>query len=137
MPEHLFVYGSLRSESPHPLARKLASQARLIGQGSTQGTLYDLGRYPGAMFGADHKGAVIGEVFALRGNDRLLRDLDAHEGIAEEGAMFARVEVELTVDSFAQVKAYAYALNRAPHRPRPIASGDWIAHLRMRARPAR
>jgi gamma-glutamylcyclotransferase (GGCT)/AIG2-like uncharacterized protein YtfP len=135
MKEHLFVYGSLRSESPHPLARKLASQARLIGRGGAQGTLYDLGRYSGAMFGA--RGTVIGEVFELPGNDRLLNDLDAYERIAEEGAMFARVEVEANLDTGSKLKAFAYALSRAPHRPRPVASGDWIAHLRMRARPAR
>jgi gamma-glutamylcyclotransferase (GGCT)/AIG2-like uncharacterized protein YtfP len=137
MPEHLFVYGSLRSESPHPMARKLASQARLIGRGSAQGTLYDLGRYSGAMFGADHKGAVIGEVFELPSNDRLLRDLDAYEGIAEEGAMFTRVEVEANLDTGSKLKAFAYALGRAPHRPRPVANGDWLAHFRMRARPPR
>ena len=60
MPSHLFVYGSLRSESAHPMARRLRVSARLIGKGSARGVLYDLGAYSGARFGPEHKRDVIG-----------------------------------------------------------------------------
>ena len=63
MTEFLFVYGTLRSEFPHPLAKRLSTQAKLIGKGSTPGLLYDFGWYPGAKFDPNSRTHVIGEVF--------------------------------------------------------------------------
>ena len=56
-PKLLFVYGSLRTESPHPFAVKLRNQGRLLGKGTAPGILYDLGRYPAACLGASIKAA--------------------------------------------------------------------------------
>ena len=85
MPQHLFVYGTLRSEFPHPLALRLKSQAKLVGKGSAPGVLYDFGWYPGAVFDADARTRVIGDVFALKNAERLLAQLDHYEGTAEPG----------------------------------------------------
>ena len=82
MPDHLFVYGTLRAESAHPMAHRLKVGARHIGKGSTPGLLYDFGSWPGAFFGPEEKYRVIGNVFALGPNPRLLADLDKYEGIA-------------------------------------------------------
>ena len=46
MPEHIFVYGTLRAESAHPMAHRLRVGARHIGKGSTPGLLYDFGSWP-------------------------------------------------------------------------------------------
>ena len=98
MTEFLFVYGTLRSEFPHPLAKRLSTQAKLIGKGSTPGLLYDFGWYPGAKFDAGARTHVIGEVFSLKNAARLLAELDHYEGTAEPGNAFRRVPVKVRLD---------------------------------------
>lgn len=83
MPQHLFVYGTLRFEYPNPLALKLKSQAIFIDEGSAPGVLYDLGWYPGAVFNADARTRVIGEIYALGNAERLMAQLDDYEAIPE------------------------------------------------------
>jgi gamma-glutamylcyclotransferase (GGCT)/AIG2-like uncharacterized protein YtfP len=138
MPPHLFVYGTLRSEFPHPLALRLKSQAKLVGKGSTPGILYDFGRYPGAMFRADGRSRVIGEVFALRNAMRLLAELDDYEGTADPGNPFRRVPIKVRLDRGGAVDAWSYEMREPPERRRLIESGDFILHWRLRqGRPMR
>jgi gamma-glutamylcyclotransferase (GGCT)/AIG2-like uncharacterized protein YtfP len=135
MPNQLFVYGTLRSQSGHPMARRLARQARLIGKGSAPGALYDLGAYPGAVFSPDRKRQVTGEIFALTSGGRLLRLLDAYEGCASEDAAetaLRRIEIEVRLPTGSTVEAWTYALETAPAKARWIDGGDWILHLRSR-----
>ena len=80
MTEFLFVYGTLRSEFPHPLAKRLSTQAKFVGKGSTPGLLYDFGWYPGAKFDPHARTHVIGEVFSLKNAERLLAELDREFG---------------------------------------------------------
>ena len=110
MPQHLFVYGTLRSEFPHPLARRLKAQAKLVGKGSTPGVLYDFGWYPGAKFEADSSSRVIGEVFSLKNAERLLAELDHYEGTAEPGNAFRRVPVKVRMDGGRTVDAWSYEM---------------------------
>jgi gamma-glutamylcyclotransferase (GGCT)/AIG2-like uncharacterized protein YtfP len=136
-PKHLFVYGSLRSESPHPLAIKLRSQGRLLGKGSARGVLYDLGRYPAAMFGSEHKSRVIGEIFELPRDGRLLRELDYFEGTEEPGSPLSRIEIEMLLEEGSLLRLETYALGAPPPIRRVIESGDWIAHSLNRSNIAR
>lgn len=139
MPNHLFVYGTLRSESHHPLARRLKAQAKLLGKASASGILYDLGHYPGAVFRPEGKERVIGDVFALRNAERLLEQLDGYEAAGDPGApLFTRVPIKVRLDGGRVVDSWTYELSEAPARPRQIDSGDFIAHRRLRAgRPLR
>jgi gamma-glutamylcyclotransferase (GGCT)/AIG2-like uncharacterized protein YtfP len=138
MLEHLFVYGTLRSEFPQPLALRLKSQAKLVGKGSTPGILYDFGWYPGAKFDADARSRVIGEVFALKNAERLLAELDHYEGTAEPGNAFRRVPVKVRLDRGGAVDAWSYEMGESTARRRPIESGDFILHWRLRqGRPMR
>jgi gamma-glutamylcyclotransferase (GGCT)/AIG2-like uncharacterized protein YtfP len=135
MPIHLFVYGTLRRASGHPLARRLGARGRLIGEGEAQGTLYDLGAYPGALFDPACAHRVVGEVYALHASDPLLRAIDVYEGCAEgeaTNAGFRRNPLQVTLPGGRQVEAWSYGLAARPPRPRPIASGDWITHLAIR-----
>ena len=135
MPQHLFVYGTLRSDSPHPLAQRLQAQATLVGKASASGLLYDLGRYPGALFRSEGRERIVGEVFALRNVERLLEQLDAYEGVVDPGSpSFQRIEIKVRLDRGGMIDAWAYGLTEAPARPRRIQSGD----LRLReGRPVR
>jgi gamma-glutamylcyclotransferase (GGCT)/AIG2-like uncharacterized protein YtfP len=140
MPDHLFVYGTLRAESGHPMARRLRVGAKLLGRGSAPGALYDFGDYPGALFAADARYRVIGDVFKLGPNPRLLADLDKYEGVvpgedeepARTDGLFERILVAIRLDKGDSIQAWTYALKRAP-RARLIGTGDFIADRRLRA----
>ncbi len=127
MSDHLFVYGTLRSESTHPMAGRLRAGAKLIGRGSTSGLLYDLGAYPGAVFAPGERRRVIGEVFWLGANARLLASLDRYEGVTgASDDMLSRLLVEIRLDHGGIVEAWAYGLRATP-RARLIGTGDFIA----------
>lgn len=133
--DHLFVYGTLRSESTHPMAGRLRSGARLIGKGSTSGLLYDFGGYPGAVFVSGERRRVVGEVFRLGKNTKLLADLDRYEGIAgADDDMLSRILTEVRLDRGGIVEAWAYGLREMP-RARLIGTGDFIADRRSRTQP--
>jgi gamma-glutamylcyclotransferase (GGCT)/AIG2-like uncharacterized protein YtfP len=142
MADHLFVYGTLRAESSHPMAHRLRVAGRHIGRGSTPGRLYDFGHWPGAFFAPEPKYRVIGNVFALRPGHRLLVDLDKYEGVIpvqgeerewpEAEGMFHRIAVEVALDKGGSVEAWAYGLKQMP-RARLIGTGDFIADRRLRA----
>jgi gamma-glutamylcyclotransferase (GGCT)/AIG2-like uncharacterized protein YtfP len=129
-PSHIFVYGTLRSESDHPMARRLSSQARLIGKGTAPGRLYDFGWYPAAVFDAAERRMVVGDVFALPLGGRLLVELDTYEG---GDAYYARSSLEVTLAGGGRLTAWAYGVREAP-AVRLIPSGDFIAHRNARMR---
>jgi gamma-glutamylcyclotransferase (GGCT)/AIG2-like uncharacterized protein YtfP len=132
MPDHLFVYGTLRADSGHPMARRLRVGAKHIGRGSAQGALYDFGDYPGAVFDADARYRVIGDVFRLGPNPRLLADLDKYEGFTgADDDLFRRISIEVRLDQGGTVEAWTYVL-RETLRARLIGAGDFIADRRMR-----
>jgi len=133
-PSHIFVYGTLRSESDHPMARRLRKQARHVGKGSVPGRLYDVGWYPAAVFDADEKGRITGDVFALRPGSRLLAELDAYEA---SDPNYVRETFEVKLAAGGTVTAWAYGV-RVPPSTRLIPGGDFIAHRNAKTpRPVR
>jgi gamma-glutamylcyclotransferase (GGCT)/AIG2-like uncharacterized protein YtfP len=142
MPNHLFVYGTLRAESGHPMAHRLRVGARHVGTGSTPGRLFDFGSWPGAFFAAEPKYRVIGCVFALGAGARLLADLDKYEGVTpangearefpEAEGLFHRIAISVALNGGGSVEAFAYALKEMP-RARLIGTGDFIADRRLRS----
>jgi len=133
-PTHIFVYGTLRSESDHPMARRLCARARLVGKGSVPGRLYDLGWYPAAMFDEGEKRRIVGDVFALKPGSRLLAELDAYEA---GDPNYARVPLQVKLADGGTVTAWAYGVTQEPSA-RLIQSGDFIAHRTAKTpRPAR
>jgi gamma-glutamylcyclotransferase (GGCT)/AIG2-like uncharacterized protein YtfP len=127
-PRHIFVYGTLRSESDHPMARRLRSKARHIGKGTVPGHLYDMGWYPAAIFDEGEKRRIIGDVFALKAGSRLLADLDTYEA---GDPNYRRVPLQVKLANGRTVEAWAYGVSEAP-KARLIASGDFIAHWNTR-----
>jgi gamma-glutamylcyclotransferase (GGCT)/AIG2-like uncharacterized protein YtfP len=141
MPDHLFVYGTLRAGSAHRMAHRLRVGAKHIGRGSAPGLLYDFGSWPGAVFGLEEKYRVIGDVFALGRYTRLLTDLDKYEGVSREEdeepevpeaeGLFHRIAIEVGLEQGSTIEAWTYALKEPP-RARLIGSGDFIADRRLR-----
>jgi gamma-glutamylcyclotransferase (GGCT)/AIG2-like uncharacterized protein YtfP len=80
MSNYLFVYGTLRRRSRHPMARRLAEAARHLGAARIAGRLYDLGRFPGLKEPRSADDSVQGDVYDLGENaEQTLRAMDAYE----------------------------------------------------------
>jgi gamma-glutamylcyclotransferase (GGCT)/AIG2-like uncharacterized protein YtfP len=128
-PEHIFVYGTLRHESPHPMARRLRAQARLVGKGSVPGRLYDMGWYPAGIHDAGERRRIVGDVYGLKRDSRLLAELDTYEAI---GVYYKRVPVTVKLATGGTVQAWAYLFFAESPRVGLIESGDFIAHRNLR-----
>src|SRR5262249_16219678 len=107
----LFVYGTLRRSSGHPMAEFLAQKARFVGQGKTRGRRVGHGAASGVGRGGD--GGLIeaenaedwvdGDVFELREPAQTLAALDRYEGSG-----FARTTATVVLDDDAEISAWLY-----------------------------
>jgi gamma-glutamylcyclotransferase (GGCT)/AIG2-like uncharacterized protein YtfP len=87
------------------------------------GSLYDLGRYPGAVRAPRDRGRVFGEVYEIPDDDvhRTLRALDKYEG-----SEFVRQRAYVTLRDGKRRSAWAYVLRKRPPRSaRPVDSGRY------------
>lgn len=128
MNPNLFVYGTLLSSAGHPMGARLRHQARLIGEASIQGRLYDLGRYPGLLASADAPGKVHGEVYALDNPATALKWLDAYEGIVpgrHDRNDYERVQCPVCLASGETISAWVYLYRKDVRRLQAIADGRW------------
>jgi gamma-glutamylcyclotransferase (GGCT)/AIG2-like uncharacterized protein YtfP len=127
MPDHLFVYGTLRKGSAHPFARALHARAEYLGTAYATGLLFDLGRYPGAVFDAKPPGTIVGDAFALPNPDLILALLDAFEGLAEATPYGEYTRQRIAVRARGtKLMAWSYALVEQPRFGRRIRGGDWL-----------
>lgn len=124
--EYLFVYGTLRSQMNDPLHRLLEKHAILVGTGSFQGRLYDLGRYPGAIPSQGKSDRVLGEIYRFSASHRALEILDEYEG-----HRFKRKRATIVQDNGKSLPCWIYLYARSVrHRPR-ISSGDYIRYRNL------
>ena len=80
MQQHLFVYGTLKRRSRHPMAQRLAQSARWVGSARISGRIYDLGRFPGLKERRSADEWVQGDVYDLGSDaERILVEMDAYE----------------------------------------------------------
>ena len=124
-PRHLFVYGTLMRGSRSPYAKLLQARAHFVGEASAPGRLYDLGRFPGAVFDARCRGRVHGELFRLHGA-ALLVALDAYEGCGGLGTkpdLFYRDIVEAQLACGGRLAAWTYSFAGHVAWPPVTASG--------------
>jgi gamma-glutamylcyclotransferase (GGCT)/AIG2-like uncharacterized protein YtfP len=128
-PNYLFVYGTLRRESRHPMAVLLAKGARLVGRARVPGRLYDLGEYPGMTAPAAPDEWVRGEVHELTDPETLLRALDHYEGCEPDEpdlSLFARLPTTAILDGGSPLATWAYFYRGPLDGTRPIPSGDYF-----------
>ncbi|MGA1561792.1 MAG: gamma-glutamylcyclotransferase family protein [Gammaproteobacteria bacterium] len=76
----LFVYGTLRRSSAHPIARWLRLNSTFLGEAKTSGELIDLGAYPGMIDTSHPNKNVSGDLFRLHNTQAALKRLDRYEG---------------------------------------------------------
>jgi gamma-glutamylcyclotransferase (GGCT)/AIG2-like uncharacterized protein YtfP len=125
----LFVYGSLLSRVRHPMGARLRGQARLIGEATTEGRLYSLGRYPGLVKATDGPYRVHGEVYELKTPASSLRWLDAYEGIVPgkpELSPYERVERPVHLASGGALTAWVYLYRRSIRTRPEVVGGCWV-----------
>ncbi|MBK9385970.1 MAG: gamma-glutamylcyclotransferase [Planctomycetes bacterium] len=108
--ERLFVYGTLRTGSGHPMAAFLAARARGLGAAHCTGRVVDLGAYPGLLEEAGAR--TEGELWELaEPSAETLARLDDYEGCAE--GLFERVRREVRTADGRSLAAWVY-LYRGP-----------------------
>ena len=119
---YVFVYGTLRQGQERDINRLLPAPL-FMSNGQINGTLYDLGSYPGVRLG----GAlwVLGEVYQI--TPELERQLDEIEEVwPQQTGEYARCEVLVQCAGQALVcLVYEVAEVRAKVS-RVIKSGDWV-----------
>jgi gamma-glutamylcyclotransferase (GGCT)/AIG2-like uncharacterized protein YtfP len=126
MPELLFVYGTLRRLSPHPMAAFLAERARFVGEGTVTGRLYDLGRYPGMTETTYPAERVWGDVYELAAGAQTLEELDRYENAESPlPSFFERGRAEVTLADGNKVQAMVYWFRGHVAESQRIASGDY------------
>ncbi len=125
MNKHLvFVYGTLRQGSAGAISIRFPN-SRFIAGAMVNGSLYDLGAYPG-LLANESNSPVVGEVYEV--DDETLRQLDEFEGSSN----YLRKQVEILVNDELRT-CWTY-------EPDPqfcflrtlIPSGDWLEYARMK-----
>ena len=120
---YLFVYGTLRSQMNDLLHRLLETQAILVGTGTFQGKLYDLGRYPGAVPSRGSTDRVIGEIYRFSEPQRAFEILDEYEG-----HRFKRKRVRIIQEDGRAMTSWIYLYARSVTRRALIRSGDYAQY---------
>jgi gamma-glutamylcyclotransferase (GGCT)/AIG2-like uncharacterized protein YtfP len=127
MTAHLFVYGTLLSESGHPMQAVLRRGGTLVGPGRVRGRLYDFGSFPGLVRSDRPEGWVSGEVYRLERPDVTLPPLDAYEGCGPEagpGSGFRRVREAVRLVHGGEIEAWVYRYEGDLRGARPLPPGD-------------
>ena len=96
-----------------------------VGEGSAPGKIFELGSYPGAVFEAQSKTSVPGEVYKLPPNQKILSKLDSYEefrATRPRQSLFIRESIIVRTNSGAKLACWAYRYNtdrlkkRAPQK---------------------
>src|SRR5262245_40826430 len=123
---NIFVYGTLRRLSRHPMAHYLAERGRFVAEARVPGKLYQLGRYPGLVPCRPEEGWARGEVYELSDVEATLREIDRYEKDESTGeATFERAPAEVMLADGSEVKAWVYWFHGTVEESQRIASGDY------------
>ena len=109
--DELFVYGTLRPERAPAEIADVVKEMRLVGGGTVQGRLLELGGYPGLVGG---EGRVSGSVFSLPQGKDILPELDAYEGFRVDQpleSLFVRERVTVQMDEGDRRECWVYRYN--------------------------
>lgn len=118
---HLFVYGTLRSDSGSEWSAFLGHHATLIGRGRARGILFRVGQYPGMRLSLRPDDWVVGEVYRLNDPSSTWPRIDDYEG-----SEFDRQILQVSLDGGRRIHAWAYLYKGdASGKPR-ILSGDFL-----------
>lgn len=125
MSKHLvFVYGSLRGGSARSMSRRFP-ESKFIADAKVNGSLYDLGPYPGLQLDNSNS-MVVGEVYEV--DDELLEQLD----LFEASSNYLRKQVKIQMGAQPRV-CWTYEPDPEFYSLRTlIPSGDWLEYARTK-----
>ncbi len=127
MSNELFVYGTLRRRSRHPMARRLAESARHVGTAKIAGRLYNLGRYPGLLEPRIGSDWVNGDVYDLGEQAaQVLAEMDAYESAESPVPAFFERQLASVVHADGHAApAWVYWFRGEVNEEQRIASGSF------------
>lgn len=130
MSDLLFVYGTLRRASGHPMRQRLEQQAVWLGPAWIRARLFRVADYPGAILSVHPDREVKGDLWRIKNPGHLLVELDRYEecgpGFAKP-TEYIRQLVESYLPDGRTVTAWCWLYNR-PVRDLPvIPGGDFFA----------
>ena len=128
MPQHLFVYGTLRPQLARGEAQALIAALKIVGSATVQGKLYDFGAYPGV---TNEKGLVFGDLLLLS-SDEQLHLLDAYEECNGSSPLFTRSITTARISAGTSIAAWIYLFCGRAETGVLIASGDYQQYMRSR-----
>lgn len=127
----LFVYGTLLT-TQNRFGLFLAENSSFISNAKINGSLYDIGQYPGlvAYAGGNY---VKGKIFKLNSED-ILKTLDGYEGISPENpSPYEYRRILLPIESDMQtLLSWVYLYNWPIDKATLIEDGDWLRHVNMK-----
>ncbi len=131
----LFVYGTLRKGASNDIGR-LAPHARFVSVATMRGRMFDLGDYPTVLLDPG-AGDIVGELYDVTTRDWIL--LDALEEIVTparpDGEYFRMAGTATDRNGRAHACQVYVANPDAVRLDRPVAGGDWPAHILERTDP--
>lgn len=135
LPDHLFVYGTLRRGAQSPLQARVAAETTVVSSGTIGGQLYRMRHFPALVLEApDSAHRVHGELLHLPDDKvrrrRLLSELDHYEGVlhgpAEPLSLFLRQITDVTRSDGVHTPAWVYVYHRDVSGATRIPHGDWM-----------
>ena len=125
--EYLFVYGSLRTESQHPMAKLLNQKGESLGEAYVWGRLYLISWYP-ALVSSPYGMRVLGELFRINDEPGFWKLFDEYEGYDpanEAESLFVRRRLPVLRGSKERL-AWLYIYNQPIDGMKIIESGDFL-----------
>ncbi|MFT3946296.1 MAG: gamma-glutamylcyclotransferase family protein [Agriterribacter sp.] len=123
--DYLFVYGTLRKNYNLTLKEKVAGDITYLGQAKVAASLYDFGKYPGAIKEAGGKHEVVGDVYIVNDPEKVFSVLDEYEGYE-----FTREKNSIKLRSGKSITAWVYWYSRKPVEKQRIPYKDYLNYLR-------
>lgn len=127
MQQHLFVYGTLKRRSKHPMARRLAQSARWVGAARLAGRLYNLGHFPGMKQFQHAEDWVHGDVYDLgAGAEPTLIEMDTYENAeSPPPAPYVRELATATLEDGSALEVWVYWYRGEVREVNYIPSGSY------------
>lgn len=132
MIRELFVYGTLMQDTGSPMSRFLHDQAKVLGIASLFGRLYDLGSYPGAVYDAEEKQQITGQIYQLKNPLEVFPILDEYEGVSDRSVVreeYIRALVPAQLNG-QQIPCWIYLYNLDTQHLPLIPSGNYLTYYR-------
>ncbi len=137
MNNKLFVYGTLLNDIHSMIANHLKTHSKLIGDGTVNGLLFDLGSYPGLVYQPETDRLVFGQVFELDDPEEVLATLDGYEGINLNSlaeSEYSRLLVPVSLDKD-NLECWVYVYNGKTGGLKQIESGNYLEYINNLDRP--